>query len=66
MAGPVLSKVKDRLGLEDGDVERVRDDSPLLDEYREELNERVRDEGGGCCGAFTAAKAIRNENQEYR
>lgn len=66
MAGPILSKLMQRFNVGRDEAERIRDDSPMLEEHREEIRERMAEEGGGCCGAMVAAKAVRSDEQEYR
>lgn len=55
-----------RLNVGRDEAERIRDESPILDEYRDEIQERMAEEGGGCCGAWNAARAVRSDEQEYR
>lgn len=67
MAGPVIEALKERLGVEDEATMRERiDDSPLLENHTEKLQDELGDSGGGCCNAAMAAEAIRNNGKEYR
>lgn len=66
MAGPLIERLAQRFSSGKDEVQRIRETSPILEQHREELREEMAKEGGGCCGAFTAAKAVRSDEQEYR
>jgi len=62
MAGPLIEAVKEKLDIEQDLSERITEDSPLVQEYQEELGRRVPN-GGGCCGAAEVAESIRKEQR---
>lgn len=67
MPGPIIEAAREVLGIEDEDTVRERiADGTVLAEHQEEMNERLRGNGGGCCNATMAAKASRRNGEEYR
>jgi len=62
MAGPLIEAVKEKLDVDKDLSERVTEDSPLIQEYQEELGRRMPD-GGGCCGATDVAEQMRREQR---
>jgi len=62
MPGPILEKVKEKLDIGQDLSERIAEDSPLIQEYQEELGRRVPN-GGGCCGATEVAEQMRREQR---
>jgi len=75
MAGPLIEKVKEELGIE-GSVAEVAQEAidnvdeknvgqgAIIRERKRELKESM--DSGGCCNAFQAAEATRNGGKEYR
>lgn len=67
MAGPLLERVRSRLGDDDDEsIAEQLSGSPLLDEHTDKLEEKLRSKGGGCCNAATVAQAVREEGQKYK
>lgn len=62
MAGPLIEAVKEKLDIQQDLGEKIAEDSPLIQEYQEELGRRVPN-GGGCCGATEVAEQMRREQR---
>lgn len=75
MAGELIQAVKETVQSDESILDALNEDKStiqqlkdgeLAKEQRQQIQQRMKENAGGCCNAATAAEAVRNERTEYR